>query len=84
MGQAVASAPSSRNRRCGARAARDANTYEHRRPEQSALHLVVRETLLTLFADIEQGFASRLPELVRSELEEEHSLRTIVVESFPS
>jgi hypothetical protein len=42
---------------------------QRRRPEQSAVHLVVRENVLTLFAAIEQGFASPLPEFVRSELE---------------
>jgi hypothetical protein len=46
-----------------------AGSYERRRPEQSRLHSVVRESLLTLFAAIEQGFASPLPEFVRSELE---------------
>jgi hypothetical protein len=44
-------------------------TYERRRPEQSALHLVARENLLTLFAAIEHRFASPLPEFVRSQLE---------------
>jgi Transposase zinc-binding domain/Putative transposase len=47
----------------------NAGEYQRSRPEQSALHLVVRENLLTLLAAIEQGFASPLPEFVRSELE---------------
>jgi hypothetical protein len=47
----------------------DAGTYERRRSAQSALHRVVRENLLTLFAAIEEGFASPLPKFVRCELE---------------
>jgi hypothetical protein len=44
-------------------------TYARRRPEQSALHQVVRDNLSTLYAAIEQGFAAPLPSFVRDELE---------------
>jgi hypothetical protein len=43
--------------------------YERRRPESTTLHRVVRENLLTLYAAVEQGFASVLPAFVRDELE---------------
>ena len=46
-----------------------AYTYARRRPEATTLHQVVRENLLTLYAAIEQGFASPLPAFVRDELE---------------
>jgi hypothetical protein len=46
-----------------------AYTYARRRPEATALHQVVRENLLTLYAAIEQGFAAPLPEFVKRELE---------------
>jgi hypothetical protein len=48
---------------------RGAYAYERRRPEATALHQVVRENLLTLYAAIEQGFAAPLPKFVNSELE---------------
>jgi len=51
----------------GAGARRDG--YARRKPEASALHQVVRENVLTLYAAIEQGFASPLPKFVRDELE---------------
>jgi hypothetical protein len=44
------------------------HTYA-RRPEVTALHQVVRENLLTLYAAIEQGFAAPLPGFVQRELE---------------
>jgi hypothetical protein len=44
-------------------------TYTRRRPEESALHQVVRDNLRTLYAAIEQGFAAPLPSFVRDELE---------------
>lgn len=44
-------------------------TYARRRPEQSALHQVVRDNLRTLYAAIEQGFSAPLPGFVREELE---------------
>jgi hypothetical protein len=46
-----------------------AYTYARRRPEATALHQVVRENLLTLYAAIEQGFAAPLPAFVRDEFE---------------
>ncbi|MBK7583142.1 MAG: transposase zinc-binding domain-containing protein [Myxococcales bacterium] len=44
-------------------------TYARRRPEATALHQVVRDNLLTLYAAAEDGFASPLPSFVREELE---------------
>ena len=44
-------------------------TYARRRPEQSALHQVVRDNPRTLYAAIEQGFATPLPDFVKDELE---------------
>ena len=44
-------------------------SYERRRPESTTLHQVVRENLLTLYAAVEQGFASPLPSFVRDELD---------------
>ena len=44
-------------------------TYSRRRPEESALHQVVRDNLRTLYAAIEQGFSAPLPGFVREELE---------------
>jgi hypothetical protein len=44
-------------------------TYSRRRPEQSALHQVVRDNPRTLYAAIEQGFSAPLPGFVRDELE---------------
>ena len=44
-------------------------TYSRRRPEQSALHQVVRDNLRTLYAATEQGFATPLPAFVKDELE---------------
>jgi hypothetical protein len=46
-----------------------AHPYARRRPEATALHQAVRENLLTLYAAIEEGFASPLPEFVKDELE---------------
>jgi hypothetical protein len=43
--------------------------YERRRPESTTLHRVVRENLATLYAAVEQGFASPLPAFVKHELE---------------
>ncbi|MCK6576103.1 transposase zinc-binding domain-containing protein [Myxococcota bacterium] len=43
--------------------------YERRRPEATALHQVVRDNLLTLYAAAEDGFASPLPGFVKDELE---------------
>ncbi|MBK7583312.1 MAG: hypothetical protein IPI67_24360 [Myxococcales bacterium] len=40
-------------------------TYARRRPEATALHQVVRDNLLTLYAAAEDGFASPLPSFVR-------------------
>jgi hypothetical protein len=39
------------------------------RPESTTLHRVVRENLATLYAAVEQGFASPLPAFVKDELE---------------
>ncbi|MFC1642924.1 transposase zinc-binding domain-containing protein [Myxococcota bacterium] len=44
--------------------------YERRRPELGTLHQVVRENLLTLYAAVEEGSASPLPEFVRREFEQ--------------
>ena len=44
-------------------------TYSRRRPEQTALHQLVRDNLRTLYAAIERGFAAPLPSFVRDELE---------------
>jgi hypothetical protein len=38
-----------------------------RRPDATALHQVVSENLLTLYAAIEQGFEAPLPEFVKRE-----------------
>jgi hypothetical protein len=43
--------------------------YERRRPESTTLHRVVRENLATLYAAVEQGFASPLGSFVKDELE---------------
>lgn len=43
--------------------------YERRRPEATALHQVVRDNLLTLYAAAEEGFASPLPGFVKEERE---------------
>jgi hypothetical protein len=43
--------------------------YERRRPASTTLHQVVRENLRTLYAAVEQGFASSLPSVVRHEHE---------------
>jgi hypothetical protein len=51
------------------RAARTSGEYRRHRPEASALHQVVRENLLTLYAAIEHGLASDVPKFVRDELE---------------
>jgi len=42
--------------------------YHHRQPEQGTLYEVVRDNLQTLYAAIEDGFASPLPAFVRDEL----------------
>jgi hypothetical protein len=41
--------------------------YERRRPELGTLHQVVRDNLQTLYAAVEEGSASPLPEFVRRE-----------------
>jgi hypothetical protein len=43
--------------------------YERRRPESTTLHRVVRENLATLYAAVEQDFASPTPSFVKDELE---------------
>ena len=44
-------------------------TYERRRPETGTLYNVVRDNLQTLYAAVEDGFASPLPAFVRNEFE---------------
>ncbi len=44
--------------------------YQRRRPEDTTLHQVVRDNLRTLYAAVEEGYASApLPTFVRAELE---------------
>ena len=44
--------------------------YERRRPELGTLHQVIRENLQTLYAAVEEGSASPLPDFVRREFEQ--------------
>ena len=44
--------------------------YERRRPEQGTLYQVVRDNLQTLYAAVEDGFASPLPAFVRDEFDQ--------------
>ncbi|MFC1641677.1 transposase zinc-binding domain-containing protein, partial [Myxococcota bacterium] len=44
--------------------------YQQRRPESGTLHQVVRDNLQTLYAAVEEGSASPLPEFVRREFEQ--------------
>ena len=48
-----------------------ATSYARRRPEDTTLHRVVRENLLTLYAATEAGFdGASLPDFVRHEFEQ--------------
>ena len=44
-------------------------TYERRRPEAGTLYQMVRDNLQTLYAAVEDGFATPLPAFVRDEFE---------------
>ncbi|MFC1643120.1 hypothetical protein ACFL5O_10640, partial [Myxococcota bacterium] len=44
--------------------AKAGHVYERRRPESVTLHQVVRDNLQTLYAAVEEGSASPLPDFV--------------------